>query len=291
LPSKGYYIVGSWSDSGQALAHPSLMKEEEPGVHTSIVMLGENRWEQFQIWLDGDPSRVLHPGQCKAPSDTAVFGPSDGHGFQWMLDGREGIAYSSGESKEADSSLVRLGQAEMSDPLRHGCKAVMDLFSTQTPWTGTPGDLYRIELLISGRWRTVRWAKYDVDVAEQENILNLVLGSSMTGRYFIVASWTDWNFEEMCRNDSDDMWFVDVVLSEKAEFQIVRNRDWGQTIYPSEPHEALSHETLDVLGPDDMGHGLNWSVKAGAGVARIEFRRTHDMMNVSWRQVDAPCHA
>lgn len=52
---------------------PQSMESEGPGVFAFTIVLGENRpahfdlpralgrWERFQISLDGDSTRVLHP--------------------------------------------------------------------------------------------------------------------------------------------------------------------------------------------------------------------------------------
>ncbi|CAE7496891.1 ppsA, partial [Symbiodinium pilosum] len=66
------------------------MEPEGNGTYTYVVVLGETRFEQFQIWLDGESHRVLHPGHAKGFKDTTVFGPdSMGHGCNWVIDGRQ----------------------------------------------------------------------------------------------------------------------------------------------------------------------------------------------------------
>merc|ERR1719247_3468166 len=62
-PVKCYTILGSWS-CWQDL---EPMRNEGNGVHSFSLTLGENRFEQFQILLDGDRYRTLHPGQPSAP--------------------------------------------------------------------------------------------------------------------------------------------------------------------------------------------------------------------------------
>merc|ERR1719210_847469 len=84
-PDRAYTIVGSWS----AWTQVEDMEEEELGVFGYTVTLGEHCHEHFQIQLDGNPERVLHPRCPRAPKDTPVLGPSSAaNGFNWLLDGR-----------------------------------------------------------------------------------------------------------------------------------------------------------------------------------------------------------
>ncbi|CAE7287457.1 ppsA, partial [Symbiodinium sp. CCMP2592] len=60
MPKQHFAIAGTFSEW-----EPQPMKKESEGVFSCSVTLGENRWEQFQIWLDGDPLRCLYPEQHK----------------------------------------------------------------------------------------------------------------------------------------------------------------------------------------------------------------------------------
>merc|ERR1712217_850106 len=66
-------------------------------------------------------------------------------------------------------------------------------------------------------------------------------------------------------------------------FHIIRDRDWGQAIYPSWDGADAS---ADVWGPEEpMGH--EWALYGNAGeVYRIELQRSRDLDNeeirVSW---------
>jgi len=85
--SRGYYIVGSWAQ----WESPAKMKSEDDGSHSFTVTLGPNRFEHFQIWIDGDSEKVLHPGQPSATAGLQVFGPApleESQGLHWAIDGR-----------------------------------------------------------------------------------------------------------------------------------------------------------------------------------------------------------
>merc|ERR1711957_1022819 len=57
----GYFISGSWNGW-----NPVEMERGGNGLFTHTVSIGENRYEEFQIWLDGDPSRALCQGALQA---------------------------------------------------------------------------------------------------------------------------------------------------------------------------------------------------------------------------------
>merc|ERR1712048_297266 len=86
MPRKkaGYFIAGTWSRW-----KPDQMEDEGHNSFGYTVTLGENRWEKFQIWLDGNEERGLRPSVPSARQGTRVRGPStDVAGFSWAIDGR-----------------------------------------------------------------------------------------------------------------------------------------------------------------------------------------------------------
>jgi len=86
-PTRGYMITGSWTQWDS----PEKMKSESNGSYTYILTLGPNRFEHFQIMIDGDQSKVLHPGNGGSPSGVSLLGPDPQEecgGLNWMIDGR-----------------------------------------------------------------------------------------------------------------------------------------------------------------------------------------------------------
>ena len=149
MPTHSYMIVGSWSQWQQADA----MEPEGDGTYTYIVMLGETRFEQFQIWLDGDAARVLHPGHSKGFKDTTVFGPDAmGHGCNWVIDGRQELPAVKVPKELGNESLLpkALKGEDTSDGEKPKCPSAD---------YGMPGDSYRVTLRVTGRWRNVTWEK------------------------------------------------------------------------------------------------------------------------------------
>lgn len=261
-PSDNYTVVGSWS----GWQDPEPMEEEGLNAWGFTLTLGENRWEMFSIWLDGDSTRVLHPDQPKASKDFRVNGPvEDPQGCFWMVDGRSEYVRSYDENaiQDADGGL---GVSQVSGP---------DY--------GMPGDQYRVHLRIAGRWRTVTWEK----ITSQPLA---VLPPACLGTYYVTGTFNDWEFLPMEKDTSKpDTWSAVADFSPGSEFQIVRNKDWYQVFYPAEPWATGSAVSrVSVLGPDELGEGLNWYLGPSSGTYRIEFTRIfdegEDKITVSWSQ-------
>merc|ERR1719188_828786 len=92
------------------------MVKEDRGVWAFTVTLGENRFERFQIWLDGDSAAGLHPDQSNALKGSPVVGP-DHHVLRtshWIIDGRPPTQLSLGTAW-IDTSQAALQDAEHDD--------------------------------------------------------------------------------------------------------------------------------------------------------------------------------
>mmetsp|Transcript_105488 Transcript_105488/g.330501 ORF Transcript_105488/g.330501 Transcript_105488/m.330501 type:complete len:605 (+) Transcript_105488:55-1869(+) len=90
-------------------------------------------------------------------------------------------------------------------------------------------------------------------------------------RHFVVGTWNGWGFEEMAGGRGTGGRFrLEVhLLRDGGEFQIVRDKDWRQVLYPD--RKLCGREEGRVLGPGAGSHGFNWAVEARAGdVVAIE---------------------
>eukprot|EP00933_Yihiella_yeosuensis_P036291 TRINITY_DN30032_c0_g1_i1.p1 TRINITY_DN30032_c0_g1~~TRINITY_DN30032_c0_g1_i1.p1 ORF type:complete len:615 (+),score=104.63 TRINITY_DN30032_c0_g1_i1:1207-3051(+) len=282
-PSNCYCVCGSWSQ----WRDPVPMEAEGNGVFSSVVTLGENRWEQFQIWLDGDPSRSLHPGDTKSYKGSLVYGPDNlGTGYNWHIDGRCEVPVAS--HPELQDALL---PASLKKDARSG-----DLETSKLPSAdfGLPGDQYRVELRVVGKFRNVTWERIPTSRSQSSPTSQTyaeTFGGSVRGRYYITGLWNDWTLQEMEADRSRPGVFqTDALLWRGgAEFQIVRNRDWSQVLHPAKPRTS-QQELGEVLGPDDQGHGLNWILGGEAGdTFRIELTRTaeegKDSCSVNWEKL------
>jgi len=261
VPNHAYMIVGSWSQWQEAEA----MEPEGDGTYSYVVVLGESRFEQFQIWLDGDPARVLHPGHAKGFKDTTVFGPgSMGHGCNWVIDGRQELPTIKVPKELGDESLLpKMSKAikmEASEGAKPKCPSAD---------YGMPGDSYRVSLRVTGRWRNVTWEK--LPAGHPQARLSDQLTKERVSQFYIAGSWNDWNLSEMISTEAGRYTATAVLWRDGGEFQVLRNRDWSQVIHPKVPKAGMTEQ---LAGPDDQGHGMNWFLNGQAAeVFRIELSR------------------
>jgi len=149
-----------------------------------------------------------------------------------------------------------------------------------------PGDSYQIELKICGRWRMVSWVHlpgkkvddFDTEIPSRAN-------------YYVTGTWNQWVCEKMEPvAEKPGLFRLEVqFLCDGGEFQIIRERDFHQQIYP-EPASTRSQDSA-CFGPDDLGSGVNWVIGGKRGdVYTIEFSRyrkgADDVKKVCWNFVD-----
>jgi len=265
-PGRGYSIIGSWG----AWEKPQAMKLEDDGVYGCVVTLGDNRFEQFQIWIDGDSKRVLHPGMSKGAAGSPLFGPhrlDDVQHKNWMIDGR---------AQTIAVPALMDGQQDSSSSTSY------DFYQVGTRDLGVQGDQYHVKLLVAGKWRTVTWDRVTTSARAQPSDAALVRGI-----YYIASSWNNWQFDLMQHDDSNPgTHYIDVELPFfAAHFQIVRNKDWSQAFFPQDLRAGADGP---VAGPRGDGKGKNWTIDGRPNERiRIEFQRAcvgdQDARKVSWR--------
>lgn len=273
-PRRGCSISGSWNLPDQC----ERMRGEGLDQFCFTLTLGEHGCEWFQIWLDGEKDRVLHPGSLRGAGEEKVQGP---HAFcqaaiyGWAIDTRPRSAT---DARGEPKALADIGL-----PLDEG----------------QPGDQYQVQLQVKGRFRSVTWERLDT-----RNVQRNGLPRTM-GRYFIAGSWNDWRPEEMMLEDEAVGRFtIKASLPKgKQRFQILRNRDWRQLIYP-ETRYADCEDDVPVKGPDASGYDSYWSIEVMASrnvffidlelwpeaalAAREDERKARpavSKMKVSWRSV------
>lgn len=236
------------------------MEPDGEGCFSFTLTLGENRFESFQIWLDGDSTRVLHPGEVKAPKGGTVFGPCDeaeAYTSRWTIDGRP----------EEWAQWCEEGAAEV----------------------GYPGDQFRVQLHMAGKWRSVTWEKVS-STPQLADASSGALEVSKNSRYYVTGDFNQWSLTEMERiPDVPGFFHLDVALTRVGgEFQIVKDKDLYQVLYPPRPRTDWQGPDEEVLGPDDESYNKTWYLDGHPGdVVRIEFQRVHemevDLKKVSWR--------
>jgi polyketide synthase-associated protein len=263
-PRKQYMIVCT---SNNFKAEP--MQSEGKGTWTYTVTLGDHLTERFQIWLDGDSEKVLHPSKVDADKDMVVYGPdeaNDADGSYWLIDGRARI-------DEYAAALADAGEGE------GGAEKLVTEHKDQ----GLPGTQYQISFSVNGQYRLVTWEK--VEVAEGAIV------AAPACKYYVIGSWSGFEPEEMAVDESmPGIYYLEAQsLYAIGTFSIVRNKDWHQTIYPTVPM-CESPDANPVLGPDGDGRGMEWLLEGVAGdVFRIELQVSLENglapMQISWRRV------
>jgi len=264
-PRRGFFIIGSWS----GWTEPEPMEDEGDGCYGYTLVLGDTRWEQFQLLIDNSYSKVLHPQRYKAPKGTEVFGPTRQEEVMqdstWFVDGRP-------NNTQIRAITASAGATALATP---------EPLTFTNEDEGLPGQLYRIRLHIAGKWRTVTWAK------AKEAPQGLLALKGPEAKYYVAGSWNNYRFEEMTAV-SDGTYTCEVSLSSGPNrFQITRNGDWHQAIFPVSPNAG---PTVEIEGPSD-GKDRHWLVSATAGEKlKITFQRTIDAsgsskMKVLWEKL------
>lgn len=276
-PRRGFFIAGTWTNW-----EPEQMEDEGDGCYGHTLTLGENRWEQFQLRIDGSDMKVLHPQSYKATKGTEVFGPVRSEevetDFTWLIDGRGSQALQISAPSEA-TDLAKASTSTLAVP------GTVDSLGKVVPFghedKGLPGDKYRVRLHIAGKWRTVTWSKIEAQAPNAQLALQAPLA-----KYYVAGSWSGYSFEEMSPDDYRPGLFVTEVTLKGSggQFQIVRNADWHQTIYPVSPNAGPS---VPGRGPDDRVEGQTWLISGALSDRyRIEFMRTwendKEVLQVSW---------
>eukprot|EP00929_Paragymnodinium_shiwhaense_P007314 TRINITY_DN111235_c0_g1_i1.p1 TRINITY_DN111235_c0_g1~~TRINITY_DN111235_c0_g1_i1.p1 ORF type:complete len:1193 (-),score=289.97 TRINITY_DN111235_c0_g1_i1:44-3622(-) len=279
-----YCVVGSWNNWQKG----EPMEDEGKGIFGYTITLSETQQEFFQIWLDGDSTKVLHPGCTRGSKADRVHGPEDVStaAAYWVVDARsELVGYCSPAAHRA--AVAADGEPALA----------LQAVQVRTPDAGLPGDTYRIRLRLSGCWRTVDWEKVERQDSEQS--------LRVYGRYAVVGSWNKWQPQQMAEDESAPGSFsAEVTASSDAdEFQLWRNSDARQALYPpaspssgsrSRPAGGSDAISEVALGPDSDAAGRRWSLQGSPGdVFRIELRleldrpRMQVLKTVSWSKVKA----
>jgi len=280
IAKRGYSLMGTFNGWQQ-----EPMESEGAGIFGCTFTLGENRWERFQIAMDHDARKVLYPGDERLGESTVgapVAGPN--HVFRnssWLVDTRPYLAYTDDLAALGDTGLAPYqGAAGQQD-------------------RGRPGDRFRVRLSVKGKWRMVEWENLDKTKPASEAV-DLPRGS-----YQIAGSWSHGVMEEMYPvPDVPGLFAAEVtLLSHNVNmFQIFRNRDWEQAIYPDEPFGSMES---GILGPEEqIGHawvidgkpGQVWRVELSSSLEdgfekkKVEwkFDRAVELSTVQWEMSKLP---
>lgn len=248
-----YQIVGTWTRKRKA---EEMTQERD--AFTFVVTVGENCWEQFYLIQDNDWKKKIYPAMPKSWKGMPCVGPHNGgEGHYWMLDGR-------------DMGTV---------PDMDKC------------W---PGDKFKVTFT----WKKLKdltWQKLE-DASTQPGdspVPSLpTTPRDLRGKYYISGSWSCFGLEEMEPDPRrEGVYTIEVPMTSLGgSFQLVRDEDWNQIIYPHVGTSGMGTPDDKVMGPDDFGNKKNWVIEPDelGDVYEVEFHRNpeeYDDMSVTWRKV------
>mmetsp|Transcript_76190 Transcript_76190/g.132183 ORF Transcript_76190/g.132183 Transcript_76190/m.132183 type:complete len:1154 (+) Transcript_76190:100-3561(+) len=258
-PNRAYTIVGSWNHW-----EPEAMDQISRGVYQKTVVLSAAGFERFQIWMDGNKAKTLHPDSSAGYKDGMVHGPapeSETFGSCWQIDGRYKMVpvWKSEEDENAsDDQIVTAGS-----PVR--------MFKATTNDQAEPGTIFEVRLEVTGKYRTVTWEKVTEETAEGELVPKKELVPVTT--YSVMGTFNKWSLEEMTEDSATPgLYYLDVTLNSwGSEFQVVVNGCLRLALYPDA-------NGLTTEGPDELGIGRNFFIDGKAGnTFRIKLQReVHD---------------
>mmetsp|Transcript_29206 Transcript_29206/g.68843 ORF Transcript_29206/g.68843 Transcript_29206/m.68843 type:complete len:1197 (+) Transcript_29206:67-3657(+) len=288
-PRMGYSIMGTFTRW-----RPQPMQMEGPGVYGATIILSENRWERFQIAVDGDTARVLHPILPQGDKCCPVAGPEAVlQILSWHIEGRPKDAMQAEDLPDtSQQKQLTIGDSSAWTVI------VPDELPSFDDQTAVAGDRFRVRLHVQGRWRMVDWEKLPKD-EETDTPADRAFRASLdglVGTYQVVGSWTMNDCQAMKPDPARRHLHrveVTIPVTGDQQFHLLRNEDRCQVIGPEKLLSRVPGRA--VLRAWDQRSSLNsWAFRASVGdVFRIEFERqaeAEDMMKVSWECVstDAP---
>lgn len=304
-----FFIVGTWS----AWQKPEPMKEESPKVWSSVIKLGINRFESFQILINGDVDQVLHPaGHWVTAQHGPVLGPSVaahcGRLHTWCINGvpekvrlinQKQFRALVKKSQEREEPVLPVDletrcklrvafEGDYKPPGYEDAESIEDmpLMEQDIDLHGMPGDLYKVRLLLSGggKYKKVEWEKLPAS--------SLPDIEEYTHTYHLVGDFSQWFFEPAMEVKEEGVYVGRMQLVDTyTDFQIARDKDWDQLLYPTHGHD----QDAIIHGPHPMGFGKFWRAEGEPGdLFEVCFKRRvlsggqegqKEPMSISWQYI------
>lgn len=245
LPRRGYELFGSmdgWK-STQQMELEELGGTEE--VYATEVTIGVNGFEHFQILLDGNRDKVLHPSA-----------PGSFHG----------LALGPTPSNTAERHVAwRLGPW----PSGKGQDLV-------------PCDRLRVELHVSGVWRAVTWTKLPASTPSAATVPLADEGEYFVVASW--NDWNT-SSQVMQRGTEPGRFSCEIKLERPAgQFQILRDSDWNQCFHPGRRQSPYRGGSAEGPGDPAPGSNWVIDGVAG-DVFRIDLTRSltsDESSKISW---------
>lgn len=277
---RGYYIVGTMTAWQEGLR----MEEEAPGIFGYTLVMGENNWERFQIWVDEDPSKALHPQSEDDTRESTVVGPEKApQSLCWRISGKPQTVRLINEQQHAELDLnpnpgdsvmycvAFAGDYVPEDLDKNATLDQMPTHALNAGMEGKPGDKYRIRLHVRGKFMRLEWFK-----AKGVDAVPTLGQKKFEHKYHIIGDHNYWLFKEM-QSKQKGLYTAEVqLLRTKSNFQIYRDADFDQGFYPADDEAATGCTESDkVAGPNGLGHGRNFTIEGNVGdIYEVEFTRS-----------------
>jgi len=121
---------------------------------------------------------------------------------------------------------------------------------------GVPtGTLYRITFHWCQNRKRVEWEEVSPDTISKP--------PRYDHRYQVLGTWNSGRMDDMKCKDGVWEYTGKIGVSGTEEFQLCRDSDDQQLIYPARAHTTTT--TVAVRGPDDLGAGKMWQVTGAVG--------------------------
>jgi len=246
-PYKSVFVVG---DFNSWKPREGMVWDQEQGCYHFHLRLGYRQQESFQMIVDGDCKQCLHPDEPDASHHlgSLVCGPDgEGHGKNWTI----GL----------------LPQDRAARGAGYEVRLYPNVDSASTGRVGQPARL--------------DWQRLDKDgkpeVMEEQHVR---LPFHQTVK--IVGTWNGWKPQQTMAWDACRSCYhavVEVGRERLESFQFWLDGDATKSLHPRGEAGSpfVSIESGTICGPDNDGHGKNWTIglnpmeRASCGV-RFEVR-------------------
>jgi len=230
-PLPNITIVGTFNGWSSPEPMEKLTECLDKDVYRAHIVLGDAGYEHFQLLVNGDMQKRLYPErQFGTPLDEVLGPGEDPQKRAWTINGKE-------------------------DGVR-------------------PGTVYKIKFAY-----TRRLLSWEV-LSEPNAIIAELWGNQFYHRYFLTGDFNDWSFStpmaRMADEDGVERYVADAKFCPSGakmgtvQFQIIRDQDWDQTLYPvgTGAADGLNvHADAVIQGLDPYGDGLNWQLNGEPGAS------------------------
>uniref|UniRef100_A0A7S4W4M9 Ketosynthase family 3 (KS3) domain-containing protein n=1 Tax=Alexandrium monilatum TaxID=311494 RepID=A0A7S4W4M9_9DINO len=119
------------------------------------------------------------------------------------------------------------------------------------------GAVYQVHF----KWSTERMEIHWEEVSESSAAMAL----SFEHTYYIAGSFSRWKCVALTAGAEEGAWEGSLRIGSQGreEFQLLRDKDWQQAIYPAKPKTARAG--VPARGPDDLGKGKHFVVRGSPG--------------------------